>query len=370
AELIGHVLYAARHSGRFIWQQRDASSFEEFSIFTGSKYLPSSQILLDHRYPTKTLGIDSSGFIHNGVEEEVQSAAHLIFLLGGSTVEGRGASSNSHTIAAYLEQQLRNAYGNRSVRVINAGHSGDIAAQQFLRLYGDILSRYKPSTIIELDGRNDAYNFLSFAEHGWQANWVPYFTEISSEVNALMTGSLQFRKLVNFYLGRYSILHALVGRAIASGSHPYRHPQQMLPSKEQFRLAVKAYQNNHLLSEKIAQLSDAKHLTFLQPVLLARLKAITREEQQMMDEWNTLYSSPFYWEGLDIFYAMAQEQLRAHEAEGRFDISAVFQDSNEKVYIDSCHYTDTGNELIARAIADRLKPLFREFSPGKSSPVN
>ena len=53
---------------------------------------------------SNNLETDRYGFIHNGIDLEITNETYNIFVTGGSTVEGRGSSSNSNTIAANLEK--------------------------------------------------------------------------------------------------------------------------------------------------------------------------------------------------------------------------------------------------------------------------
>lgn len=82
---------------------------------------------------------------------------YRIFLLGGSTVEGDGATREEETIAKRLEDALNasGAFGARTVTVYNKGISGYYSKQELLLLASRVLPFQEPDMILVLDGVND-----------------------------------------------------------------------------------------------------------------------------------------------------------------------------------------------------------------------
>ena len=103
-----------------------------------------------------SLSTDRYGFVHNGDKDRTIRDGD-IFIFGGSTVEGRGSSSNNTTISSYLEKCVRKSSQDPTINVVNAGFSGDYSSQQYSRLSSSILVHFRPSIVIYLDGRNDAH---------------------------------------------------------------------------------------------------------------------------------------------------------------------------------------------------------------------
>ena len=81
---------------------------------------------------------DRYGFIHNGDStRELRQDAFKIFILGGSTVAGHGASCNDQTIPAQLEHIISEKY--REVQVVNVGVPGQFSAIELSRVINEIV---------------------------------------------------------------------------------------------------------------------------------------------------------------------------------------------------------------------------------------
>ena len=109
------------------------------------------------------LETDNYGFFHNG---NISSNKILfenkkifkIFLVGGSSVAGKGATQNSKTIAANIENYLQQKFGNEII-VVNAAI---FASTQYLNYlhYENYLFKFDPDVIIFLGGSNDFFYLL------------------------------------------------------------------------------------------------------------------------------------------------------------------------------------------------------------------
>jgi hypothetical protein len=82
-------------------------------------------------------------------------SVYRIIMVGGSVVRGREPESS---ISAYLERNLREAFPELNIEVINAGVSAYVVEQEFI-LMQLILQRYQPDMIVGLDGYNDMLTF-------------------------------------------------------------------------------------------------------------------------------------------------------------------------------------------------------------------
>jgi acyl-CoA thioesterase-1 len=78
-----------------------------------------------------------------------------IVALGSSSTSGTGASSREHTYPARLEAELRAAWPQSDVRVVNAGIAGQLARHMLARIDKDV-APHKPTLVIWQTGVNDA----------------------------------------------------------------------------------------------------------------------------------------------------------------------------------------------------------------------
>jgi hypothetical protein len=178
-ELFGHIIYYFSHQRTFIFNKADFVQFMPYGLV---HHKPNTTMRLPG-YPAD-LETDQYGFVHNGFKKEIGSDKYLIFLVGGSCVEGRGSSSNATTIAACLERNLNQLAGENRFRVVNAGMAGHVSYQEISLIEGVIIPEFKPKMVIALDGYNDGWAAVSFQE--WRPNWQPYFDQLTRDVNRNM----------------------------------------------------------------------------------------------------------------------------------------------------------------------------------------
>jgi len=90
------------------------------------------------------------------VEGRIDPATPLtIVAFGSSSTEGAGASKPEFSYPARLEALLRAALPGRSIRVVNAGRSGQTSEEMLARLESDVLAR-QPALVIWQAGGNEA----------------------------------------------------------------------------------------------------------------------------------------------------------------------------------------------------------------------
>ena len=358
AETLGQAFYFARHFPKTYSQNYQPKTFTRFSIYGVYDYIPGVPVdLRGIGYPLNYLGVDQYGFVHNGYDRPLKEEDEIVLLLGGSTVEGRGASSNRNTIAATLERMLQGKFPGRPIRVLNGGRAGYFSYQELAFLAGKIPQLLKPRAVISLNGRNDADLPAGYADFGWKPNWKPYFDTLTRDVNRRILQVahplLEFRE----WLIAHSIIAGTLSRILRPAPPvSFYAPQEKSPRPEILSRAARAYLANHAVAHAAARTLGASYYAFLQPILLESQKPLTPEEKKIQEEWGKHYKGPFFWPALEIFYA---EVLRQAGGMDFFhDLSRIFQKVPGKVYWDNCHYTDYGNELIARQI---LAEIVKDF---------
>ncbi len=351
-EVIGHGFFPlerAEQKGIRQWVQN-------FSPYTLFKNKPNSFVMsrgVASRYPSN-LSTDKYGFVHNGYSRVISDDDFTIFILGGSTVEGRGASSNSRTIAACLERILNDGKLTRhnKIKVINAGMVGFNSFLEFNLLFTRIAPGFKPDMVISLNGRNDWWYLV---DGGWQPQSHPYQDDIEREINSFINSNYYRAKMVLGSCLEYSIIHRMLTRLL--GSPPE-------PTKRSYGASIKEYAlnyaNNLKLCKRLSDLGGFTYFAFLQPALAPSLKASFSTHET---NWTRrFYGSRLNWErhmgAADRFYAASRKQLE--NCDWHHDISKIFLHNKEGMYHDSCHYNDVGSEIIAMKIAS----MIRDRKPG------
>ena len=358
AEGGARAVYFFSHA-RQAWPAREESSFSRFTLSGLHEYIPGSEIPLEPLgYPARSFGVGRYGFVHNGEDKPLEEKDFVIVLLGGSTVEGRGASSNAATIAAFLEQILNEKLPGRSFRVLNGGHTGYIAYQEWLLLHGKILADFKPSMVLALDGRNDGANLVQYAGHGWKPNWVPYADEITRQVNAMIvSGGPSPVEALAFWLKRHSFLAERADRFFQKPRGPFYFPGDEKPIPSLLDQAAEAYFQNHALAFTACRRKHIPYYVFLQPALLMGRKTLTEKDKKLQKYWDRYYRKEIYWESLEGFYSALDRSSAGIPY--FYNLSGAFKNEPGQLYFDSCHYTDAGNRLIAEKIATAIDPELR-----------
>jgi hypothetical protein len=346
-EISGHIIYYFTHERTFVFNQTPFSKFTPYGL---NDYKANTTIRLPG-YPS-SLETDHYGFVHNGYKKEIGNDEYLIFIVGGSTVEGRGASSNASTIAAYLEKILNQQTGKTRFRVVNAAVCGYMSYQELSLIDGKILPNFRPKMIIALDGRNEAQYVLSHKE--WKPNWMPYYDQLTEDVNKNMEPGPGI--LVDLFK-RYSIIAVSFGKILQKYIQKKGDvTQQTIPSDERIEAAAKAYLVNHRIIHERLRLYDIKYYLFLQPTLAGFLKSnISSSEASYINDWGSRYKNgDIYYLGIEKYYKTVLNM--AENLDFFHDLSTLFMDNNKTVYVDSCHYSDIGNYIIAQKLADKIMP--------------
>ena len=163
------------------WITQIHCEFEQNEIFQDISEEKKRQLCLDF-YELKTTGdvlipsqslgsitINSLGFRGSEFSEITPSNTYRVFMVGGSTMFGAGATSDEYTIPGYLQQFLNENDFGFNLEVINAGIQGADSNTEY-NLMEQKLVMFYPDLIIVYDGWNDlrANNSPSKLKENWE----------------------------------------------------------------------------------------------------------------------------------------------------------------------------------------------------------
>jgi len=289
------------------------------------------------------LSTDRYGFVHNGDKNRIIRDGD-IFILGGSTVEGRGSSSNNATISAFLEKCARKKLANSTINVVNLGFSGDNSSQQYSRLISSVLIHFRPSKVIYLDGRNDAHYAVSkeffpeFANHGLYPMTNPLLQEDIGHTIFPNSRSIISRISNKFENAKYI-------KAVSIIPMPDLSP---MSREQRVSAAERNWREISLKTNEIALRKGFQFYHFLQPTLALSKEAANNKHFKSFfnNERGDVYTNA-YLDTIRRFYLKAQNTL------SRFDhIYDITESVPEEPgsYTDSVHYNDNSNKAIADKI--------------------
>jgi lysophospholipase L1-like esterase len=250
-----------------------------------------------------------------------------LFVVGGSTAFGAGASSNETNVAGYLERILNSArpQWDCQFEVVTAAACAWCSTHERILIENRLVD-FQPDIVVALSGCNDAF----WATSGAQVQWFRSFQD------------------QHFFLLTNAMLSANFGQHFPDLVPP---GPAVTPEQSTVRLLA-----NVRLACMALQSANADYLFALQPVFPCSRKTPTAREA----------AAPSLIGGEDMRTRFAQfRQALADENSANFhfvDLSRVFDDldGSTEVFLDSCHFGDRGNERIAKALADALTPLLNQ----------
>jgi len=164
------------------WSTQIHCEFEQNEIFQNIDEAEKKQLCLDF-YNIKTSGdemipdqntnsitINTLGFRGPEFSEIKPPNTYRVFMVGGSTMFGAGATSDETTIPGYLQQLLNEKSFEFDIEIINSGIQGADSNTE-LNLIKYKISNFQPDLIVIYDGWNDlrAKNTPGDVSENWNA---------------------------------------------------------------------------------------------------------------------------------------------------------------------------------------------------------
>ena len=302
------------------------------------------------------VNIDSAGLRKTWNRDFDQGVTpDTIYIFGGSTIWG-GGSRDDYSIPSYLSKFL-NEKGYR-VHVKNYGVTGHVFTQEVVRLMMLLREGHRPDHVIFYDGTNDVYSAFQSGVAGTFQNVAR-----TRERLAHKTGWNEVRTSITKPLREHSWIYRGVRKLVAMvWPRPAPHETAEYYSPEKLNHLAdnicKAYWQSMDLLDHLARQYDFKYICFWQPV--AFLEKELNPEESASD--NRLADSAL----AELF--QNTNELMATSAEARFfNITNIFSARNTTYYVDFCHLSEEGNEVVARSISNILeKEIFTHGKAGNN----
>jgi hypothetical protein len=265
------------------------------------------------------------------------AGVYRIFLTGGSTAYGSGAPDQDRTVGGYLQNLLNRRpwkTEGRSFEVFTLANVAWTTTHERIAIE-NIICFLKPDLVISLSGNNEMH-------WGWKGRNIFWLSTYPDEY---------FRTLVNMTYEK-------------SGLPPLPEikvdeSQPVSPDKVASRARW-----NVLLSIDALRRVNAEYVFFLQPNIKVTSKPLSRRESQVLENWS---NDKAY---VEKCYSRLEISLSGINAENYhfFRADPAFRNMNKsnEVFLDTSHFGDRGNELLAIHILESLKPLLLESSPASA----
>lgn len=287
--------------------------------------------------------LDERGLRPTPGEHLAGDQAIRILCFGGSTMMGMGAR-DEHTVPALLAQRL--AELGHCVAVTNYGQLGHNSTQELIALQQLLKTGERIDVALFYDGINE----MACAEQTGCADRLFNEARRRAEFNLLhpeRRRALIIAALMSAAPRTLRRLRKLTGLSLhgplpATGADLSRVDIARLA-----REVVAAYAANLRLVRLLARGYGFQPLFFWQPVITSK-RFKTSDERRWVDDYT---SDPGH--RLLLYDAIVDERRRDPEllnAVDAIDLSALFDDWNEPVYIDLYHLSEAGNAAVAEAM--------------------
>ena len=317
---------------------------KESQVFRNNEYEIPKQVCLDlHSKSEKydvirlespnqhfaTLNINSEGFRGPEIFKEKPNDVYRIFVVGGSTTFGYGATSDETTIPGYLQEFFDKSDLNFRVEVINAGIEAAYSTTEAYYIKNTILE-FEPDLIIAYVGVNDIGD-ISIREY--------------IDTNSV---SFDIRQLLEYRTPFF--LYERLGL--------YQDTEDVFSNLDANFISQRTalWKNNWLDICKFGKINNFKTIVAVQPMLGTSERVFSSYEELLLS--NQQIQINVMNEGLNEF-AKSLNELDKECITG--DLRNVFEGIDEPIYYDSNHMSDFGNRIVAKNLFDLSLPiLFKE----------
>ena len=279
-----------------------------------------------------TVSINSHGFRGNEFNMDKEKNTFRIFVIGGSTIFGTGASSNEQTLPSQLEKKLNMDFLEPKIHVVNAGVSGATSNSEKILVTKKILD-FDPDLIIVYDGWNDAWHRERLLEN--------FGNDVVLEIPQNSgTGIMQMlQENLNFYRTPLVIYKEFFW------DKSWRYNSDANDIKIDKDISDIWKKNQEEICKTSTE-NDIKSILILQPILGTGEKQLTNEEKEIFPK------SKFDITTLETLNSLANQLPILQEyCTNVYDYRNIFDNISESVYFDKGHVSDFGNNIIAEQIA-------------------
>ncbi|MEW5819051.1 MAG: SGNH/GDSL hydrolase family protein [Cyanobacteriota bacterium] len=290
----------------------------------------------------KNININQKGLRQTWNKDKGDSAPKKIFVFGGSTTWGTGVRDN-YTIPSQLSRFIYDKT-KYNVEVTNFGELGFVSTQELIALIKELQLGNVPDIVIFYDGNNDVYasyqNGVPGVSHN-EFNRIKNFN-LENDKSALYKAAIA--KAVESS-GIYRLIYYLRGKFF--GVHID------IPDYTSDRLidyTLRFYIVNIMIIENLGKLFSFKTLFYWQPNVFFKEQLTDVEKNRSAPE---LYLKDFY----KNTYKQVTLSSYLNNKSNFHNISEIFMDDKDTIFIDYCHLNEEGNKVIAERMFNDLKSI-------------
>jgi hypothetical protein len=305
---------------KFFEEKNETQS--EYRSYYGWRKLPFNGI---------TIQIDSSGVRRTIQSPEESDKLPVAIFLGGSTMWGMGVS-DEYTIPSCFARR-----SNWKYKTLNFGESGYCAYQSFQFFQLKIINGLKPNLVISYDGTNNT---------PYRGNYFAHARE--NQIIERMKGADSEPEYKPYFLKPTRDLISNIKQYFISQKKPSFNNIPVF-SKGRNRKAAIELLESWLLMRQTCSLINAEFICVLQPNAFVGKPILNNIKDEL--KYNPYQNGYNYYD--DVIELLDSSKYSILK-DNFINLTSAF-DSIPNVYIDFCHVSPNGNEIIADLLIQHLE---------------
>ena len=358
--------YIKLKSGKGTYRQRLKPVDSPYHPYLGYVHRPNFTFNITKRDISRKMGIktDANGYSITPAFS-YKDPDMTIIVTGGSTIFGVGSSDNSTTVPSILERII-NQHLNLRAEVVNMALRGANSFQEML-LVDRYFAENRADLVLAISGVNDASQDPSLITVEDRFLGRQIWNNAVSLVHRAEEGDLMVINLVH-KLRSWSYTFDLLYRQLKDDSRPSQGDLMTLAAPTELNLRrdasididqqARITATQFAAADQISKINAADFIMILQPTLFTK-KNWSAEETHRIEKrkWSdeTLKT---YEQSQDQFYQAFRKTQKPFQF---IDLSGIFAESNETLYIDHCHYNDLAAEKFAERIFESIQPALQQI---------
>jgi hypothetical protein len=281
-----------------------------------------------------------------------------IVVTGGSTIFGVGSTDNTSTVPSILER-LINQRLNKRAEVLNLAMRGFQSFQEMV-LLDQFFAENHADIVLAISGRNDANQAIEdptvegayLKKRIWNnAVSLVHRAERGEFMAINIASKLRSWSYTYDLLYRQIVPHKKVGSWAQSPELDLRK-ESATDLKQRARITA----THFAAAAQISKMNGADFVMILQltPFFKSNLTAEEKSNIATIKKLKNDDEIRAYRQKENEFYSAFRQVEKPFDI---IDLSNIFLESKETLYIDNCHYNDAGAELFAEKIFESVRPL-------------
>lgn len=357
--------YIKLKSGKGTYRERIKPVDSPYHPYLGYIHTPNFTFNITKRAVSNKMSIktDENGYSITPAYS-YQDPDITIIVTGGSTIFGVGSTDNSTTVPSIIERLINQRLELRA-EVVNMSMRGANSFQEML-LVNRYLAEKRADLVLAISGVNDVSGDLTTVEdrflgkHIWN-NAVPLVHR--AERGDLILINLVHKMRYSFYT--FDLLYrqlksdsrAAQGDLLAFGTPVEPNIRRDAPINLKQHAKITA--THYAAVDQISKMNAADFIMILQPSLFNKKKWSAEETNRIKKrKWDD-----------ETIKTRRQIQERYYEAYRKtekpfefIDLSGIFAESKNTLYIDHLHYNDLAAEKFAENIVESIQPTLYQIN--------